>query len=77
MFEAVRFTIAEFTEAVPEAFKDPRLPSLHQRLYRAIEAGDGVEAAKAVRRHFRANRPRMEFKIRTGGEAPGPPAPSR
>jgi hypothetical protein len=28
MFESVRFTIAEFTEPTPEAFKDPRLLSL-------------------------------------------------
>jgi GntR family transcriptional regulator, transcriptional repressor for pyruvate dehydrogenase complex len=67
MFESVRFTIAEFTESVPEAFKDPRLPSLHRAICQAIELGDRVAAAKAVRRHFQANRPRLEVNIRTGG----------
>ena len=76
MFESVRFTIAEFTESVPEAFKDPRLPALHRAIYQAIEQGDRIAAAKAVRRHFQANRPRLEVNIRTRG-APRPAGPPR
>jgi len=76
MFESVRFTIAEFTEPAPEAFRDPRLPSLHRAICHAIVAGDPRAAGKAVRRHFQANRPRLEVRIRTGSR-PGSPGRPR
>jgi GntR family transcriptional repressor for pyruvate dehydrogenase complex len=74
MFEAVRFVIAELGNVAPEVFKDHRLPALHRAIYRAVVERDPVRPAMAVRRHFRANRPRIEFKIRTSHETAGLPA---
>jgi DNA-binding FadR family transcriptional regulator len=70
MFEAVRFVIAEFAEVVPEVFNDRRLISHHRAIYRAIRERDTARAGAAVRRHFQANRPQIEFEIRARGEAP-------
>jgi GntR family transcriptional repressor for pyruvate dehydrogenase complex len=61
MFESVRFSIARFAEDAPETFKDRRLPSLHRAILRAIQDGDPDRASAAVRRHFRASQPVVEF----------------
>jgi|RhiMetdeSRZDD1v2_1073273.scaffolds.fasta_scaffold163267_2 GntR family transcriptional repressor for pyruvate dehydrogenase complex len=74
MFEAVRIAVAEFSDAVPEALRDRRLLSLHRAIYRAIRDRDPAGAATAVRRHFQAIRPRVEFNIRTRrASTPGGP----
>ena len=77
LFEAVRFAVAEFSDAVPEALRDRRLLSLHRAVQRAIRDRDSARAAAAVRRHFQVIRPRVEFNIRTRRESAhaGPPAP--
>jgi GntR family transcriptional regulator, transcriptional repressor for pyruvate dehydrogenase complex len=49
----------------PKSLKDRRLRLLHRAIVDAIGDRDSARAGAAVRKHFLANRPRVEFRVHT------------
>ena len=63
IYAAISYAITEQTDVLPESLKDRRLRSVHRAIYEAIRDRNASRAGIAVRRHFRANRPRVEFRV--------------
>jgi GntR family transcriptional repressor for pyruvate dehydrogenase complex len=61
LFEQVSFVRSEMAREAQETLRDPRQLSLHAAILCAIHDRDGRRAAAAVRRHFRAVAPVIEF----------------
>ncbi len=63
IYEAISSATRGQTDVLPEALRDRRLRSVHRAIYEAILKRDVLRAGLAVRRHFRANLPRVEFRV--------------
>lgn len=61
MFEPIRGIVAEISHQGQGTFKRARPVALHVAILDAIRAGDPRAAAQAVRRHFKAVVPLVEF----------------
>jgi len=63
IYETIATAIAEHTDGPTRVAQDRRLRSVHRAIYEAIRNRDVSRAGVALRQHFRANRPRVEFRV--------------
>jgi DNA-binding FadR family transcriptional regulator len=64
MFQQLRFAVSEVGARAQETLKERRQGPLHAAILQAIRAHDAPGAVLAVRRHFRAVAPLVEFVVR-------------
>lgn len=76
IYAGIATAITQQTDIVPESLKDRRLRSVHRAIYEAIRDRNAPRAGIAVREHFRANRPRVEFRAHAQQQNPLPPGSS-
>lgn len=63
IYAGISSAITHQTDVLPESLKDRSLRTVHRAIYEALTDRSASKAGQAVRRHFRANRPRVEFRV--------------